>query len=445
MKDTEHMRKELISCVRGQIEENDPAFVKEVYETLLEQGYEEEETVTNMAAALAYALSMSVYYENDSLTEYYQNSLEKLVRDEDLFDHIDESEWDEELDEEEMEDEIPESLWQKLLRSHTDSELEEIARQMDISTKDCTEASLAMRIADALLNDDVMYLTFSELHEDLADHMDELMQKGSIPFSDALYDELMNDEVIRDYLYFSFDGNVYATNDVRQAYLRMLTPEFIDERRKRCWMGDVIQTFIYMYGAGPAELFTEMYNSHPQLSMSEDKILDFLLAPKKNDRVLDLVNGKLIFTGLLKKKYYRKLEKEQGNHPYEILSYEEIASLGKHMYPANDPAYQKMNAWLQERREFLGLISSELMQNLFSVFNAGGTLAEAAGEILIAHPGFTQQEWKECIGLLEGLCESTRCILYRGAPLHHQVSDEEAQAVLQMAVKNDLGMWPEDA
>ena len=439
MKYVKGLRNELIGSVKMQISHNNPSFVKDCYERLTEY-LNEEDALQMIAAALAYEMSLAMFHDEEVDERHYARLLKRVADGNDLYDDadFDEEEWDE------FNEDETEYLWQNLLQENSRGEIEEIAGYFDIEPELMGVRETAEAIAEAMLDPNAMTAAFLHMHDGLTEKMDRLMKKGSIPADKDMVDEMILADIPKDY--FIFRGSEIAVpKDVQKAYQKMNTPEVRQMRRHVSWLKDVAMSFVTLYGSAPVSIFTELYNLHPELRMTEEETLDFILSGKKKDRVLDLVGDRLVYAPLLKKKEYRRLEKQQGERPFDIPSWQEVEAFGRMQYPALDPAYTDMKQWLHDNAAYhIEMADLEILSRLYEVFNAGGTLKEAAMVIEEYDPNFDRTTWFDCLLHLSAMALSTRCILYRGAPLNHYADALEINDVLEGLETGEGRLFPDE-
>lgn len=412
----------LKEVVQQQIKDNRFSYVRDCFTQLADMYESDEDAVNEIAACLALAASRALYYDDEIDEDDYKELLQKLLKNEDIY---------EEDDFFEEEDSIPTTLAENLLMEHPRDELEDIARYFEIDTEQPDEM-LAMYVADAMMEPDTLGSIFCVMHDPLAAAMNELMTNGSIDVDDTLIERLAGAEIPKDLFHFGMDDRLYVTEDLQEAYSRMNTPEFNDFRRHKVWLGDVVTAFALFYGTAPVDVFTELYNTHPEFRFTDQDTLDFIQMTAKKNRVIDLVDGRLVSHMLLKKKEYRRLERAQGNRPYDMPEPSEMQTLCEFGYPADQPAYREMKSWLQARESHIAIMDAIVLMKVFQIFNASGSIMEAVEDMLEMQPGFSEEEWREYLLLLQKTASATRRTALRGAFMAYRLNEEEMDSILEM-------------
>ena len=267
-------------------------------------------------------------------------------------------------------DEPAEFLWQDLYRDYTIDDLHESAVSYGIRTKNRSKEEICRAIAEKLLEPQQMIDSFVRMDDELAERVDTLMDEGFLSGEEGLMDMIHESIINPLYFHFGLGFSAIACREVQKAYMEINTPEFRGARRIWNWTFQCLSVFLMHYGVGPASAFADLYNTHPQLSIKEDEVLEHLKKMGKDIcREYFQVNSLIASRALQKNKEWKKLQAVQSDYPFRQFTYEEVKDLGSHQYPCSHPDWTQMRELLDEA-ENGSYMKEECMRMLLRYVNA---------------------------------------------------------------------------
>ncbi len=240
---------------------------------------------------------------------------------------------------------IPEHLdLEKSLQLTNPGELLDMTlEEYDLEPEDDPQDS-ASKLADYLLNPDVMRHVFlfmsDEVKEefDAALHREFLEDNGFVYPFNAIYDA----GDIEDYLFYADDGRVIVPDDVAEAYALMHTDEFEFERKQYLWIRDCLLTAAYYYGVLDMHVLLQMTSLDPEMKIDKDKLYDIINDIPEKDRIFARVGEKLIYRDLLDDYDWMELERLQNGWHFVLPDIDEIRDIGKYHYPYHDECWRQL-------------------------------------------------------------------------------------------------------
>ena len=390
MQVNKQLQKSILEIVDNQLRDNTPPQINITFKALKKMGYSDRDAKMAIGQALVKEMFEVMSNGREYSEKRYIADLKQIAQtgflytdddidpddlpfDDDPDDWEDPDDWDDTDDDDGLfpdSDEPVDFLWQDLYRDYESEELHDFAVHFGLKTKKKSEEEIAMILAKKLLEPEMMADSFIQMNDELAEKIDTLMDDGVLGMEDELMDMLEASGVNPLYFHCGTGNKLIVCREVQQAYREINTPEFRAKRRQWSWMYQCLVTFCLNYGVGPASVFADLYNTHPQYSIDEEKVFSCLKAMgKETGKEYVRVNDLIVTRGLSKKKEWKKLQKVQGDTPFRQFTYDEIKDLGTFLYPYSHPDWAALRNFLNNCEE-ISIMTEEYMRTLTALVNS---------------------------------------------------------------------------
>ena len=266
------------------------------------------------------------------------------------------------------------------LLSYKKEDLEEKAKEFNITCSGSTKEELAEEIAKYVLSPEGMREIFLQADEWEADAFEAVLDKKCFLAEETDWIKLgwLSDA---GYVVSYSDHHAEVPKAVISLYKEINTPEFRKLCRQVSWMRSCQTMLGFIYAIAPLKIVYRMYRRRPDYKVSYDEFLEILKQVPENDNMCIVRDDKMILKTVLRENLYERIEEYQGDREFYMPSPEEVLDYAKHGYPSQDPAYKKLENFLREELHQNTAQITELMYIVFKEFSMDGMLSDITEEI----------------------------------------------------------------
>lgn len=232
------------------------------------------------------------------------------------------------------------SIYDKLLEYKVDI-LRELSRLLALKNySKLKKKELVDKIAERILEIDHAELMFL-LCEDNELELFEAACEGEITVNE---DEIESFDFLygKGYVYVSKELKVTVPEEVKEVYQVLNTEEFKAKRERFQLVSDYCRAAIGLYGAITIEKLIEIFNSHNEVPVTEEELMDVCEGSAIKNDIFDFHDGYIADIELLESGEYEKLLEEQGDKPYYIPDKNEFLKYKEDVYYELTPQFKKL-------------------------------------------------------------------------------------------------------
>ena len=300
------------------------------------------------------------------------------------------------------------------LLSYKKEDLEEKAKEFNITCSGSTKEELAEEIAKYVLTPEGMREIFLQADEWEADAFEKILDKKCFLATEEDWLKLgwLSDA---GYVVSYSDHHAEVPKDVISLYKKINTPEFNKLCRQVSWMRSCQTMLGFIYAIAPLKIVYRMYRRRPDYKVSYDEFLEILKQVPENDNMCIVRGDKMIFKTVLQENLYERIEEYQGDREFYMPSPEEVLDYAKHGYPSEDLAYKKLENFLSEELHQNTVQVAELMYIVFKEFSMDGMLSDIMEEFNNRNVVFdSEKQTEEFAAIMMNVNNNTRMLDFRG-------------------------------
>ncbi len=300
------------------------------------------------------------------------------------------------------------------LLSYKKEDLEEKAKEFNITCSGSTKEELAEEIAKYVLSPEGMREIFLQADEWEADAFEAVLDKKCFLAEETDWIKLgwLSDA---GYVVSYSDHHAEVPKAVISLYKEINTPEFRKLCRQVSWMRSCQTMLGFIYAIAPLKIVYRMYRRRPEYKVSYDEFLEILKQVPENDNMCIVRGDKMIFKTVLQENLYERIEEYQGDREFYMPSPEEVLDYAKHGYPSEDPAYKKLENFLSEELHQNTVQVAELMYIVFKEFSMDGMLSDIMEEFNNRNVVFdSEKQTEEFAAIMMNVNNNTRMLDFRG-------------------------------
>ena len=300
------------------------------------------------------------------------------------------------------------------LLSYKKEDLEEKAKEFNITCSGSTKEELAEEIAKYVLSPEGMREIFLQADEWEADAFEAVLDKKCFLAEETDWIKLgwLSDA---GYVVSYSDHHAEVPKAVISLYKEINTPEFRKLCRQVSWMRSCQTMLGFIYAIAPLKIVYRMYRRRPDYKVSYDEFLEILKQVPENDNMCIVRGDKMIFKTVLQENLYERIEEYQGDREFYMPSPEEVLDYAKHGYPSEDPAYKKLENFLSEELHQNTFQVAELMYIVFKEFSMDGMLSDIMEEFNNRNVVFdSEKQTEEFAAIMMNVNNNTRMLDFRG-------------------------------
>lgn len=300
------------------------------------------------------------------------------------------------------------------LLSYKKEDLEEKAKEFNITCSGSTKEELAEEIAKYVLSPEGMREIFLQADEWEADAFEAVLDKKCFLAEETDWIKLgwLSDA---GYVVSYSDHHAEVPKAVISLYKEINTPEFRKLCRQVSWMRSCQTMLGFIYAIAPLKIVYRMYRRRPEYKVSYDEFLEILKQVPENDNMCIVRGDKMIFKTVLQDNLYERIEEYQGDREFYMPSPEEVLDYAKHGYPSEDPAYKKLENFLREELHQNTVQIVELMYIVFKEFSMDGMLSDIMEEFNSRNIVFnSEKQTEEFAAIMMNVNNNTRMLDFRG-------------------------------
>ena len=300
------------------------------------------------------------------------------------------------------------------LLSYKKEDLEEKAKEFNITCSGDSKETLADELAKYVLTPEGMREIFLQADEWEADAFEKILDKKCFLATEEDWLKLgwLSDA---GYVVSYSDHHAEVPKDVISLYKEINTPEFNKLCRQVSWMRSCQTMLGFIYAIAPLKIVYRMYRRRPEYKVSYDEFLEILKQVPENDNMCIVRGDKMIFKTVLQENLYERIEEYQGDREFYMPSPEEVLDYAKHGYPSEDPAYKKLENFLREELHQNTVQVAELMYIVFKEFSMDGMLSDIMEEFNNRNVVFdSEKQTEEFAAIMMNVNNNTRMLDFRG-------------------------------
>lgn len=300
------------------------------------------------------------------------------------------------------------------LLSYKKEDLEEKAKEFNITCSGSTKEELAEEIAKYVLSPEGMREIFLQADEWEAGAFEAVLDKKCFLAEETDWIKLgwLSDA---GYVVSYSDHHAEVPKAVISLYKEINTPEFRKLCRQVSWMRSCQTMLGFIYAIAPLKIVYRMYRRRPDYKVSYDEFLEILKQVPENDNMCIVRGDKMIFKTVLQENLYERIEEYQGDREFYMPSPEEVLDYAKHGYPSEDPAYKKLENFLSEELHQNTVQVAELMYIVFKEFSMDGMLSDIMEEFNNRNVVFdSEKQTEEFAAIMMNVNNNTRMLDFRG-------------------------------
>lgn len=300
------------------------------------------------------------------------------------------------------------------LLSYKKEDLEEKAKEFNITCSGSTKEELAEEIAKYVLSPEGMREIFLQADEWEADAFEAVLDKKCFLAEETDWIKLgwLSDA---GYVVSYSDHHAEVPKAVISLYKEINTPEFHKLCRQVSWMRSCQTMLGFIYAIAPLKIVYRMYRRRPDYKVSYDKFLEILKQVPENDNMCIVRDDKMILKTVLRENLYERIEEYQGDREFYMPSPEEVLDYTRHGYPSENPAYKKLENFLRDELHQNEVQITELMYIVFKEFSMDGMLSDIMEEFNSRNIVFTsEKQTEEFAAIMMNVNNNTRMLDFRG-------------------------------
>ena len=300
------------------------------------------------------------------------------------------------------------------LLSYKKEDLEEKAKEFNITCSDSTKEELAEEIAKYVLSPEGMREIFLQADEWEADAFEAVLDKKCFLAEETDWIKLgwLSDA---GYVVSYSDHHAEVPEAVISLYKEINTPEFHKLCRQVSWMRSCQTMLGFIYAIAPLKIVYRMYRRRPDYKVSYDEFLEILKQVPENDNMCIVRDDKMILKTVLRENLYERIEEYQGDREFYMPTPEEVLDYARHGYPSENPAYKKLENFLRDELHQNALQIRELMYIVFKEFSMDGMLSDIMEEFNSRNIVFaSEKQTEEFAAIMMNVNNNTRMLDFRG-------------------------------
>ena len=300
------------------------------------------------------------------------------------------------------------------LLSYKKEDLEEKAKEFNITCSDSTKEELAEEIAKYVLSPEGMREIFLQADEWEADAFEAVLDKKCFLAEEADWIKLgwLSDA---GYVVSYSDHHAEVPEAVISLYKEINTPKFHKLCRQVSWMRSCQTMLGFIYAIAPLKIVYRMYRRRPDYKVSYDEFLEILKQVPENDNMCIVRDDKMILKTVLRENLYERIEEYQGDREFYMPTPEEVLDYARHGYPSENPAYKKLENFLRDELHQNALQIRELMYIVFKEFSMDGMLSDIMEEFNSRNIVFaSEKQTEEFAAIMMNVNNNTRMLDFRG-------------------------------
>ena len=300
------------------------------------------------------------------------------------------------------------------LLSYKKEDLEEKAKEFNITCSDSTKEELAEEIAKYVLSPEGMREIFLQADEWEADAFEAVLDKKCFLAEEADWIKLgwLSDA---GYVVSYSDHHAEVPEAVISLYKEINTPKFHKLCRQVSWMRSCQTMLGFIYAIAPLKIVYRMYRRRPDYKVSYDDFLEILKQVPENDKRCIVRDDKMILNTVLRENLYERIEEYQGDREFYMPTPEEVLDYARHGYPSENPAYKKLENFLRDELHQNALQIRELMYIVFKEFSMDGMLSDIMEEFNSRNIVFaSEKQTEEFAAIMMNVNNNTRMLDFRG-------------------------------
>ena len=300
------------------------------------------------------------------------------------------------------------------LLSYKKEDLEEKAKEFNITCSGSTKEELVEEIAKYVLSPEGMREIFLQADEWEADAFEAVLDKKCFLAEEADWIKLgwLSDA---GYVVSYSDHHAEVPEAVISLYKEINTPEFHKLCRQVSWMRSCQTMLGFIYAIAPLKIVYRMYRRRPDYKVSYDEFLEILKQVPKNDNMCIVRDDKMILKTVLRENLYERIEEYQGDREFYMPTPEEVLDYARHGYPSENPAYKKLENFLRDELHQNALQIRELMYIVFKEFSMDGMLSDIMEEFNSRNIVFaSEKQTEEFAAIMMNVNNNTRMLDFRG-------------------------------
>ena len=300
------------------------------------------------------------------------------------------------------------------LLSYKKEDLEEKAKEFNITCSDSTKEELEEEIAKYVLSPEGMREIFLQADEWEADAFEAVLDKKCFLAEETDWIKLgwLSDA---GYVVSYSDHHAEVPEAVISLYKEINTPEFHKLCRQVSWMRSCQTMLGFIYAIAPLKIVYRMYRRRPDYKVSYDEFLEILKQVPENDNMCIVRDDKMILKTVLRENLYERIEEYQGDREFYMPTPEEVLDYARHGYPSENPAYKKLENFLRDELHQNALQIRELMYIVFKEFSMDGMLSDIMEEFNSRNIVFaSEKQTEEFAAIMMNVNNNTRMLDFRG-------------------------------
>ncbi len=230
------------------------------------------------------------------------------------------------------------------LEQYTKDDLTFFAKKLGVGRiSNLKKAEIAKRIADFMLNPEIMKRRLSILTDTQIALFERAIQHPVHPTEDELDDACTINEM--DYGILTINDVLVVPMDVQETYVTINTLEFQEYRKRTSWLIKCLDVHNAFYGIAPVDILYKVYQNRPKYKIGKEAMLDLF-----HKIPVDLNDSYLVGDYILHETYYeeasiKKLADMQRDKEFYIPNYHEVEDYAKHLYLSEEASYQQLRSF----------------------------------------------------------------------------------------------------
>ncbi len=300
------------------------------------------------------------------------------------------------------------------LNSYNKEDLVESAKELQIACDGLDKEELAERIANKVLDPEVMKSIFLQADEWEIEAFDRATTRKCFPASHKDWKELewfSN----KGYIVAYSDNHAEVPQEVITVYQQINTPELQEKCRKLSWMRSCQSMMGLIYAIAPLKIVYRMYRKRDGFRVSYEEFLDILHELAEKDDMCIIKEDKLIWKAVLQDNLYERIEEFQGDREFYIPTVDEILDYSKHGYPSQNISYRKLSSFLRDELQLDEEKIEELLYIVYKEFSMDGMLSDIMEEFNKREVVFdSDRQMERFAPIMMEVNNNTRMLDFRG-------------------------------
>ena len=317
------------------------------------------------------------------------------------------------------------------LAAFSREELDNQAKELEISGEGLTTEELAEKIAEKILTPEVMEEKLLLVDDHQIEVFEEAMSKKCFVPTETEWTALDWAGAAGYFVAYS-DDKGEVPREVVDVYAKVNTPEFQDRRRKIGWMLDCESFLGFVYAVAPVKLMHQIYSSRQGFEVDMDEFVEIFNSIDEEVNICIIRDDKMLYKAVLENNLYREIERVQYGNEFYIPSPEEVQDYVTNGYPSREPAYHAVFQFMTEEMHNTKERADYLLYIIYKEFSMNGMLSDIMDIFKKENVVFeSDDQMKKFTSLLVDANNNTRMLDFRG-----HTPKEKGHVAVPMQPKN---------